>query len=141
MKASDFLNSRWMDLAKAKGAEKRVRKEFDQWVKAAKDTELVKRAKRLWEYFNSGKVSKAEKVILLAALIYLISPIDLVPDAIPVVGWLDDLGVAGLVLDYVLKRMDEKSLGGGNFAKHGKKKGKNKSKVGPILKAVRKAFK
>ena len=140
MKASDFLNSRWMDLAKAKGAEKKVRKEFDQWVKSAKDTKLVKRAQQLWKYFNSGKVSKAEKVILLAALLYLISPVDLVPDTIPVVGWLDDLGVAGLVLDYVLKRMDDKSLGGGKFAKQGKK-GKNKSKVGPILKAVRKAFK
>ena len=29
---------------------------------------------------------------VIMSMIYAISPIDLVPDAIPVVGWLDDLG-------------------------------------------------
>lgn len=29
---------------------------------------------------------------VIMSMIYTISPIDLVPDAIPVVGWLDDLG-------------------------------------------------
>lgn len=32
-------------------------------------------------------------VILILALLYIISPIDLVPDVIPVVGWADDLAV------------------------------------------------
>jgi len=31
--------------------------------------------------------------ILIAALLYIISPIDLIPDVIPVVGWADDLAV------------------------------------------------
>jgi len=30
---------------------------------------------------------------IVAAIIYIISPIDLVPDFIPVAGWLDDLAV------------------------------------------------
>ena len=137
-KIDDFLNSRWMDMARAEGAEKKVRKEFHKWVEGAKDTELVKRAKQVWDHFNSGKVSTTEKVILIAALLYLISPVDLIPDTIPVVGWLDDLGVAGLVLDYVLSRIDAgvDKKGGGK-----KGKGKNASAMGPILKAVRKAFK
>lgn len=33
-------------------------------------------------------------VILVLALLYIISPIDLIPDVIPVVGWIDDLVVA-----------------------------------------------
>ncbi len=33
-------------------------------------------------------------VILILALLYILSPIDLIPDVIPVVGWLDDLAVA-----------------------------------------------
>ena len=33
-------------------------------------------------------------VILILALFYIISPIDLIPDVIPVVGWLDDAAVA-----------------------------------------------
>ena len=32
-------------------------------------------------------------VILILALLYIISPIDLIPDAIPVAGWVDDLAV------------------------------------------------
>lgn len=38
---------------------------------------------------------------LIAGLIYAISPADLLPDFIPVVGWLDD----GLVLYFVLKQL------------------------------------
>ena len=32
-------------------------------------------------------------IIALLALLYIISPLDLIPDWIPVIGWLDDLGV------------------------------------------------
>jgi uncharacterized membrane protein YkvA (DUF1232 family) len=32
--------------------------------------------------------------ILIMALIYILSPIDLIPDVIPVVGWVDDVAVA-----------------------------------------------
>ena len=32
-------------------------------------------------------------VVLILALLYILSPIDLIPDFIPVVGWADDLAV------------------------------------------------
>ncbi len=32
--------------------------------------------------------------VLLLALLYIVSPIELIPDAIPVVGWADDVAVA-----------------------------------------------
>lgn len=32
-------------------------------------------------------------VVLILALLYIISPIDLIPDVIPVVGWVDDVAV------------------------------------------------
>ena len=32
-------------------------------------------------------------VILILALLYIISPIDLIPDVVPVVGWIDDVAV------------------------------------------------
>ena len=31
--------------------------------------------------------------IALLAFLYIMSPLDLIPDVIPVIGWLDDLGV------------------------------------------------
>lgn len=33
-------------------------------------------------------------VILILALLYILSPIDLIPDFIPVLGWADDVAVA-----------------------------------------------
>ena len=32
-------------------------------------------------------------IIAVLAMLYVISPLDLIPDVIPVIGWLDDLGV------------------------------------------------
>jgi len=43
-------------------------------------------------------------ILIVAALLNLISPIDAVPDFIPIAGWLDDVTVAGLVLSYLDKK-------------------------------------
>ncbi len=45
---------------------------------------------------------RAAKVALGAAMVYLASPIDLIPDFVPLVGYLDDLLVAALILDGLL---------------------------------------
>ena len=50
---------------------------------------------------QSDKVSKTDKAIIIGALGYMISPLDVIPDAIPIVGLTDDLGV----LIYVLKKI------------------------------------
>ena len=39
------------------------------------------------------RVSPVAKTVLLAAAIYAVSPLDLIPDWIPVVGMMDDLGI------------------------------------------------
>lgn len=43
-------------------------------------------------------VGKNTKITLVIALLYLISPIDLIPDSIPVIGLLDDALVVGFAL-------------------------------------------
>ncbi len=60
--------------------------------------DLSKRAKLLWDLFTKGGMTRTDKIILIVALLYCLSPIDIVPDVVPVVGWLDDLLVVLLSL-------------------------------------------
>ena len=49
---------------------------------------------------------RAAKIALAAALVYLASPIDLIPDFLPLVGYLDDLLLAALLVDGLLNWVD-----------------------------------
>lgn len=60
---------------------------------------LVYAALILFYTLQSDKISVKDKAIIIGALGYLISPLDVVPDAIPIAGLSDDLAV----LIYVLK--------------------------------------
>jgi uncharacterized membrane protein YkvA (DUF1232 family) len=54
-----------------------------------KDTALL-----LKDCAFDARVPRQEKWILAAVALYLLSPVDVVPDVIPVLGQLDDLGLA-----------------------------------------------
>ena len=62
---------------------------------------LVYAAFILYYTLQSDKVSKADKAIIIGALGYMISPIDVIPDAIPIAGLGDDLAVLVYVLNKV----------------------------------------
>jgi uncharacterized membrane protein YkvA (DUF1232 family) len=50
------------------------------------------------------------RLALLGLLVWLISPIDLIPEFVPVLGPLDDVVVAVLVLRYVRRRLGDEDL-------------------------------
>ena len=52
-------------------------------------------------YFRDREASVLGKLFVLAALVYVVSPVDLIPDAIPIVGWLDDVGVMSLAVAWM----------------------------------------
>lgn len=62
---------------------------------------LVYAALVLYYTLESDQVSVKDKAMIIGALGYLISPLDVVPDAIPIAGLSDDMAV----LIYVLKRV------------------------------------
>jgi uncharacterized membrane protein YkvA (DUF1232 family) len=56
------------------------------------------------------RVSRSSKAWLVFAVAWIASPIDLVPEFIPMLGPLDDAVVAALVLRHVLRRTDRKVI-------------------------------
>ena len=52
----------------------------------------------LWLVFRHRETPWPVKAVLILLLAYLASPVDLIPDVIPVLGMLDDLAVAAVAL-------------------------------------------
>jgi uncharacterized membrane protein YkvA (DUF1232 family) len=49
---------------------------------------------------------RAAKIALGAAAVYLLSPIDLIPDFIPLLGYMDDMLLAAILMDGILNYVD-----------------------------------
>ena len=61
------------------------------WLLARKELALV------WAMLRDPRAPKAAKLTAVLAVLYVLSPVDLLSDFIPVLGWLDD-GVVALLL-------------------------------------------
>jgi uncharacterized membrane protein YkvA (DUF1232 family) len=48
-------------------------------------------ARLYWRLFRDGRVPILAKAVLVLACVYVVSPLDVVPDFIPVIGEMDDL--------------------------------------------------
>ena len=96
------------DLSKYK--EKFTKNEFIEKIqRIAKraGAKLVYAALILYYSVESDKVSIKDKAIIIGALGYLITPLDLVPDAIPLAGVGDDLTVLIYVLQKIWGNIDD----------------------------------
>jgi len=61
----------------------------------------------LYYAFESPNTPKRAKAIIVGALGYLIFPIDIVTDILPMIGFIDDLGVLAFALAQVAMSIDE----------------------------------
>ncbi|MEO5668432.1 MAG: YkvA family protein [Bdellovibrionota bacterium] len=70
--------------------------------------------KKIGDFFKEvardERIPERDKKVLLALLILIVSPLDIIPDWIPVFGMLDDIVMIALVLDYLFNDLDEEIL-------------------------------
>lgn len=107
MKGKEFIDSKWVEEGAKPEAAAKIKAGFGRWSSRVGNSGLLAKARQLYEFFLSPEVSGTKKAIVAGALLYIISPFDLFPDFIPVVGWLDDLGVAGFALSYIFSTMNK----------------------------------
>lgn len=64
---------------------------------------ILRTGRLAWRLFRDPRVPLAAKTIVVATLVYLVSPIDFVPDWFPFVGQADDLVALMAGLNFFLK--------------------------------------
>jgi len=69
-------------------------------------TKLVEKARighlrALVRFFRDRQASLAGKIFVALTVVYVVSPIDAIPDVMPIIGWLDDVGIIGVALTYL----------------------------------------
>ncbi len=58
-------------------------------------------------YFRDPAVSRWKKLAGLGAAAYAVMPFDAIPDVLPLVGWLDDLGVLSAVVWWTVREINK----------------------------------
>src|SRR5690606_31567747 len=81
---------------------------------------LPNMVKLLAGLLKDARVPTAEKALFVAAIVYVISPIDLIPDFFPFIGQVDDIYIVALTLLRLINRSDasvvrEHWAGGGDI--------------------------
>ena len=71
---------------------------------------LPRLARMIASLLADGQVPTAAKVALAAVAVYLVSPLDLIPDFIPFLGYLDDALLVAVVVDGLLNYLDRSLL-------------------------------
>ena len=64
--------------------------------------DLPKFIKLLWGLYRDPRVSIVDKGIVAATIAYIIIPLDLIPDFLPLLGQIDDIYLLALALDRLL---------------------------------------
>lgn len=72
-------------------------------MKSASAFSVLRHPRALVRFLVDKDAPLAPRLLALFAVLYVLSPIDAIPDAIPLLGWLDDVGVIGLVLAWTAR--------------------------------------
>ncbi len=74
----------------------------------------MKKIKELIQFVQNvagdARIPEKDKRILLVLIALILSPFDIIPDWIPVIGILDDIIILAVVLDYFFNHLDQEIL-------------------------------
>lgn len=77
---------------------KRLRLRVRKWWRLAGRVQLLRSLTAVWFLVRDARTPRLPKVLAWAVLAYALSPIDLIPDVIPVLGQVDDLILVPLLI-------------------------------------------
>ena len=63
----------------------------------------------LWRAFLAPETPVHLKALMLLVPAYLLSPIDLIPDVIPLLGWVDDFVIIPLMVGWIVRMLPVKA--------------------------------
>jgi uncharacterized membrane protein YkvA (DUF1232 family) len=63
---------------------------------------LLARPRAVLRLLTDRTAPRFPRFVALLAVVYAIFPFDLIPDVVPVVGWIDDVGLASIAVAFVL---------------------------------------
>ncbi len=64
----------------------------------------------LWRAFLHPRTPLHLKAAMVGVVIYLISPVDLLPDFFMIVGWIDDVLLVTFAINWIMKRLPPEVL-------------------------------
>ena len=67
---------------------------------------VITKALELYYLLQRGGITNKIKLMIMGALAYLVCPVDLIPDVLPLVGWTDDAAAIGLVVNKLSSYID-----------------------------------
>lgn len=62
---------------------------------------------QLWRAFRAPETPVHLKALMLLVPLYLLSPIDIIPDIIPIAGWLDDFVVIPMLVTWIVSMLPQ----------------------------------
>jgi uncharacterized membrane protein YkvA (DUF1232 family) len=100
-----FTQSKWKEQAEKPDTLEQIGRKWDETISTKGQAlkaylEDLKLAYQMLRDPNF-QLERGKKIAVIIAFLYIISPIDLIPDAIPFLGMLDDVLVAGYALKQV----------------------------------------
>lgn len=104
--------SKWIQKPRGVGrlvsiAQNKVRANDQVFKSLRKDLDLMLRLSKAWATGKYKDVSVSSLLIVVGAILYLIDPLDLVPDFVPLLGLTDDVTVFGLAISRVKSELNK----------------------------------